>query len=44
VFTVHALKVPRIDLDEAASAAMVGFMLRANHLGAATLTARYGRK
>lgn len=42
-FTVHALKVDKLDLPADASAAMVGFMLRANQLGQATLEARYGR-
>jgi Raf kinase inhibitor-like YbhB/YbcL family protein len=44
IFTVHALKVDQLALDENASPAMVGFMLHANHLGRASLTARYGRK
>ena len=44
VFTVHALKVDRIDADANASAAMVGFMLNANRLGKVTLTGTYGRK
>lgn len=43
VFTVWALKVPRIDLPEAASGAMVGFNLHANVLGKASLTGRFGR-
>jgi Raf kinase inhibitor-like YbhB/YbcL family protein len=42
-FTVWALKVDRIDVDENASGALVGFMLNANVLGKATLTATYGR-
>jgi len=44
VFTVHALKVDRIDLDENAPAAMVGFMINANELARASITARHGRK
>jgi Raf kinase inhibitor-like YbhB/YbcL family protein len=44
VFTVYALKVDRIDADENASGALVGFMLNANKLGEATFTATYGRK
>jgi len=44
VFTVYALKVDRIDADENASGAMVGFMLDANKLDKASLTATYGRK
>nr|WP_315431506.1 YbhB/YbcL family Raf kinase inhibitor-like protein [uncultured Albidiferax sp.] len=43
IFTLHALKVPRIDLPADASAAMVGFMLNANSLAQARLTALYGR-
>jgi Raf kinase inhibitor-like YbhB/YbcL family protein len=43
IFTVHALKVDKLDLDENAPAAMVGFMLNANRLGQASFTARYGR-
>lgn len=44
IFTVYALKVAKIDADENASGALVGFMLNANKLGEATLTATYGRK
>jgi Raf kinase inhibitor-like YbhB/YbcL family protein len=44
VFTVYALKVEKLDLTPDASAAMVGFMARANALGSATLTATYARK
>ena len=43
IFTVHALKVPRIDLPTDASAAMVGFMLNMNRLGSATLQVPYHR-
>jgi Raf kinase inhibitor-like YbhB/YbcL family protein len=42
-FTVHALKVEKLDLPADASAAMVGFMIHANRLASATLEARYGR-
>ncbi|HSX59469.1 MAG TPA: kinase inhibitor [Tahibacter sp.] len=42
-FTVWALGVDTLPLDENASGAMVGFMLNANALGKATLTATYGR-
>ena len=42
-FTVWALKVDSLPLDENASGAMVGFMLNANVLAKATLTATYGR-
>jgi len=44
IFTVYALKVDKIDADENASGALVGFMLNANKLGKASLTATYGRK
>ena len=42
-FTVHALKVERLDLPPDASAAMVGYMIHLNSLGQATLETRYGR-
>jgi hypothetical protein len=43
IVTVHALKVNHIDVPEDASPALIGFMLNANRIGAATLTATYGR-
>jgi Raf kinase inhibitor-like YbhB/YbcL family protein len=43
IFTVHALKVEKLDLDPQSSAAMVGFMVYMNSLGKATLTALYGK-
>lgn len=43
VFTVHALKVDRLDLPANATAAFVGFNLHANVLATASLTALYGR-
>ncbi|MBA3770990.1 MAG: YbhB/YbcL family Raf kinase inhibitor-like protein [Ramlibacter sp.] len=43
VFTVHALKVPSIELPEGASAATVRFMIHANTLASAAITARHGR-
>jgi Raf kinase inhibitor-like YbhB/YbcL family protein len=43
IFTLYALKVPRIDLPADASAAMVSFMLHANTLAQTRLTAIYGR-
>ena len=42
-FTVWALKVEKLPLDEQSSGALVGFMLNANVLAKATLTATYGR-
>ena len=43
IFTVHALKVPRLDLPADASAAMVGFMVRMNRLASTSLQVRYQR-
>lgn len=43
IFTVHALKTDKLELPPDASAALVGFMIHANRIGSATLTARYGR-
>lgn len=43
VFTVFALKVPSLELDQQASGAMVGFNLNATVLAKATLTATFGR-
>ncbi len=44
VFTVYALKLDKLDVPPDASPAMIGFMTKANALGNATFTARYGRK
>lgn len=41
--TVHALKVEKLDIGADAPAAQAGFMINANSLGKATLTATYGR-
>lgn len=43
VFTVYALKVDKLPLDADASAAMVGFMVRANALDKASVRGTYGR-
>jgi hypothetical protein len=43
IFTVHALKVDKLDLNADASGALVGYMLNANSLGKASFTGRYGR-
>lgn len=43
VFTLYALKVPKIEVPATASAAMVGFNLHANSIAKAMFTARYGR-
>ncbi|MBL8394578.1 MAG: YbhB/YbcL family Raf kinase inhibitor-like protein [Candidatus Accumulibacter sp.] len=42
-FTVHALKVDKLEVPPGASAALVGFLVNANSLGKATLTGKYGR-
>ena len=44
IFTVHALKVDRLDVPEDASGALVGYMIHANQIGKASFTAHYGRK
>lgn len=44
VFTVHALKVDKLDVGADATAAMVGFMIHANEIDKASFTAHYGRK
>ena len=44
VFTLHALKVDKLEIPEGASASLVGFMVNANSIGKATLTAKYGRR
>lgn len=43
IFTVHALKVDKLDLPADAMPALVGYMLNANSLGKASFTAFYGR-
>lgn len=43
IFTVHALKVDKLEVDGEASGAMVGFNLGANTLGKASFTVKYGR-
>jgi len=43
VFTIHALKVDKLEVDKDASAAMVGFVTNSNSLGKATFTATYKR-
>ncbi|HYD81645.1 MAG TPA: YbhB/YbcL family Raf kinase inhibitor-like protein [Paucimonas sp.] len=43
ILTVHALRVEQLDVPNDASAALIGYMLNANRLGSATLTATYGR-
>jgi Raf kinase inhibitor-like YbhB/YbcL family protein len=43
VFTVYALKTARLDLDEKASPAMVGFYLNSNVISKASLVSYYQR-
>lgn len=43
IFTLYALKVATLDVPADASAALIGFMVRANTIGQATFTATYGR-
>ncbi|MCK6407067.1 MAG: YbhB/YbcL family Raf kinase inhibitor-like protein [Rhodocyclaceae bacterium] len=43
-FTLHALKVEKLELPQGATAALAGFMINANSLGKAKLTGLYGRK
>jgi Raf kinase inhibitor-like YbhB/YbcL family protein len=42
-FTLHALKVGKLDLRPGATAALAGSTVKANSIGQATLTGRYGR-
>jgi Raf kinase inhibitor-like YbhB/YbcL family protein len=43
IVTVHALKVPKLDVPADATAALAGFMVNANTLAKATFTFTYGR-
>ncbi|MGH8355546.1 MAG: YbhB/YbcL family Raf kinase inhibitor-like protein [Pseudomonas sp.] len=43
VLTLHALKTPRLELGADAMPALVGFMLKANSLATASITATYAR-
>ena len=43
VVTVYALKIEKLDVPADASPALIGFMLNANKLGTATITANYRR-
>lgn len=43
IFTVHALAVEKLDLPQGASNALAGFMIRANTIGKASITAVYSR-
>ncbi|ENG58920.1 hypothetical protein ECP03052932_0814 [Escherichia coli p0305293.2] len=41
IFTVHALDIERIDVDEGASGAMVGFNVHFHSLASASITAMF---
>lgn len=43
IFTVHALKVEKLDVPADATAALIGYMINANRIGKASFTAKYGR-
>ncbi|WP_284359507.1 YbhB/YbcL family Raf kinase inhibitor-like protein [Candidatus Phycosocius spiralis] len=43
IFTVHALGIDKLDLPKEASNALAGFMIRANSIGKASITAVYNR-
>jgi Raf kinase inhibitor-like YbhB/YbcL family protein len=43
VFTLHALKVDKLEIPDSATASLVGFMVNANSIGKASFTGRYGR-
>jgi Raf kinase inhibitor-like YbhB/YbcL family protein len=43
-FTLHALKVEKIDIPANATASLAGFMVNAESIGKATFTGMYGRK
>ena len=43
IFTVHALKIDKLDVPQDATAALAGFMINANSIGKASFTAKYGR-
>lgn len=43
-FTLHALKVEKLELPTGATAALAGYMVNANSIGKASLTGLYGRK
>ena len=43
IFTIHALKVEKLDVPETATAALAGFMIKQNSLAQASFTAMYKR-
>jgi Raf kinase inhibitor-like YbhB/YbcL family protein len=42
-FSLHALKVERLEVPEGATAALAGYLVNANSLGVASFTGTYGR-
>ena len=42
-FTLHALKVEKLDIPSGATASLAGFMINANSIGKASFTGTYGR-
>ena len=42
-FTLHALKIEKLNVPKDAKASLVGFMVNANSIAKATLTGKYGR-
>ena len=44
VFTLHALKVAKLELPKGASASLAGFMVNANSIAKASLIGKYGRQ
>ncbi len=43
IFTVHALKVEKLEIPSDATASLAGYMINANALAKASFTAKYGR-
>jgi Raf kinase inhibitor-like YbhB/YbcL family protein len=43
-FTLHALKVDKLELPTGATAALAGYMINANSIGKASLTGLFGRQ
>ena len=44
IFTIYALKVPKLELSSDATAAMAGFLIHANAIGQATIEEPFGRE
>ena len=43
IFTIYALKTPKLEIPADATAALAGYMINANAIGKASFVARYGR-